>query len=73
MDISINVSPGEMWNLLFEINENVLATMSFELTDTDQYTALPDVNLEGRIKIVFYPKLGSYLGRKMVFLGRIQL
>ena len=40
---------GENINLLFEININVLASMSFALTDTDQYSAMQDVYLKGRI------------------------
>ena len=47
--------------------------MSFALTDTDQYPVKQDVYMKGRIRIVFTPKLGSYLGRKMKFFGRIQL
>ena len=49
--------------------------MSFALTDTDtdQYPGKQDVYMKGRIRIVFSPKLGSYLGRKMKFFGRIQL
>ena len=47
--------------------------MSFALTDLDQYYGKRDVYLKGHIRIVFYSKLGSYLGRKMIYFGRTQL
>ena len=49
LDIPINVSLGKMLNLLFKLNINVLAPISFALTDTDQYSAMEDVYLKGRI------------------------